>query len=201
MNFSPISRDITPMLFQTGYLTVKSARIIENSLKYKLDFPNHEVEESFYLNLLAEITDNSESDIQFINHDLKKYLISADEKNMKMELKVMVSNIPNLIHEHSHNYYQSSIISWLFGAGFNIIGEYNLAKGRIDGAITIEDTAVIVEVKFDDDESLEKLIKTGLKQIHAKKYYEKFIKDYKVNLLGIAISNKEIDCRFEKLNY
>jgi hypothetical protein len=76
-----------------------------------------------------------------------------------------------------------------------------LAKGRIDGAITIEDTAVIVEVKFDDNESLEKLIKTGLKQIHAKKYYEKFIKDYKVNLLGIAISNKEIDCRFEKLNY
>ncbi|GAA5819278.1 MAG: AAA family ATPase [Methanobrevibacter sp. CfCl-M3] len=199
MSFSSMSKDITPLMFQSGYLTIKTREIRRGPVRYSIGFPNFEVEESFYLNLLAEITDKSESEIQSINYDLKEYLVNADEENMKLELKVMLSNIPNLIHEHSHNYYQTAIMSWLFGAGFKIIGEYNLAKRRVDAVVTIEDTTVVVELKFDDDKSLDELLNDGLNQIHDFKYYEPFLKDDNVILLSIAVSNKEIDCKFEKL--
>ncbi|MDR3292330.1 MAG: ATP-binding protein, partial [Methanobrevibacter sp.] len=200
MSFNSISKDITPLLFQSGYLTIKDTEINHGPIKYSIDFPNYEVEESFYLNLLAEITDKSESEIQIINTDLKNYLITADNENMKVELKAMVSNIPNLIHEHSHNYYQTAIISWLFGVGFKVIGEYNLAKGRMDAVLIIDEVVIIVELKFEDNKSLRKLINDGLNQIHEKKYYEPFVKEYKVNLLAIAVSDKEIDCKFKEYN-
>ncbi|MDR1819457.1 MAG: hypothetical protein LBR15_04325 [Methanobrevibacter sp.] len=116
------------------------------------------------MNLLAEITDKSESEIQSINYDLKEYLVGADEENMRLELRAMLNNIPNLIHEHSHNYYQTAIMSWLLGAGFKIIGEYNLAKRCLDTVVTIEDTTVVVELKFDDGKPLEELLDDGLNQ-------------------------------------
>lgn len=198
MDFNSLSDDMTPLLFQTGYLTVKDTEKKFGSVRYSLDFPNHEVEESFYLNLLSEITKISKSQIKYISNKLKDYLIVADEENMRLELKAMVSNIPNLIHVHSHNYYQSAILSWLFGAGFKPIGEYNIAKGRMDAVLVIEDTVIIVELKFEDGKSLEKLLYLGLSQIHDNKYYEPFVNDYKINFLSIAVSDKVIDCKFEK---
>ncbi|MDR2545771.1 MAG: hypothetical protein LBD03_09635 [Methanobrevibacter sp.] len=109
MDFNSLSDDMTPLLFQTGYLTVKDTEKKFGSVRYSLDFPNHEVEESFYLNLLSELTKISRSQIKYINNKLKEYLIVADEENMRLELKSMISKILNLIHLHSHSYYQSAI--------------------------------------------------------------------------------------------
>lgn len=48
--------DIYNLLFQTGYLTIKSTRYDDFELRYKLGYPNREVQQSFIYNLLEAFT-------------------------------------------------------------------------------------------------------------------------------------------------
>ena len=44
--------DVTGLLWQTGYLTIKETRRGRNGLQYRLDFPDQEVAETFNMRLL-----------------------------------------------------------------------------------------------------------------------------------------------------
>jgi hypothetical protein len=44
------------------------------------------------------------------------------------------------------------------------------------------------------------LLRQAVKQIHDKKYYEKYLgQGKKIVLLGLAVSGKEVGCRMEEL--
>ncbi|MDR2545770.1 MAG: hypothetical protein LBD03_09630 [Methanobrevibacter sp.] len=49
--------------------------------------------------------------------------------------------------------------------------------------MVIEDTVIVVELKFEDEKSLEKLLNLGLSQTHDNRYYEPFVNDYQINFL------------------
>ncbi|MDR1033331.1 MAG: AAA family ATPase [Bifidobacteriaceae bacterium] len=55
MNYRPGSDDIVPLLFQTGYLTIKSVSPVTNF--FTLGFPNNEVRHGFYSALVRYFTD------------------------------------------------------------------------------------------------------------------------------------------------
>ncbi|MBV7327773.1 hypothetical protein KFU94_05835 [Chloroflexi bacterium TSY] len=48
---------IVPLLFQTGYLTIKDSFIEGEDQIYRLDYPNYEVEHAFIAYLLSEFTE------------------------------------------------------------------------------------------------------------------------------------------------
>ena len=54
-NFNEKSIDITGLLFQTGYLTIKKEMIVNDVSLYELDFPNREVKDSFLM-ILVDIS-------------------------------------------------------------------------------------------------------------------------------------------------
>ena len=55
-SFDIHSLGIEPLLFQTGYLTVKEVPPTTGTPYYRLDIPNREVREAFNLQIIAEFT-------------------------------------------------------------------------------------------------------------------------------------------------
>ncbi|KZX12532.1 putative AAA-ATPase [Methanobrevibacter curvatus] len=52
-SFNPNNFDVTPLLFQTGYISIKKVEIQNLERLFTLDFPNHEVKVSFFKKLLT----------------------------------------------------------------------------------------------------------------------------------------------------
>jgi Holliday junction resolvase-like predicted endonuclease len=84
--------------------------------------------------------------------------------------------------------------------GYEVEGEVHTDKGRIDVVLKKADSVVIVEIKYGREEGAGKLVEEGLRQIREKKYYEKYI-GITPSLLAIGFGkDKEIECRFDKVN-
>jgi hypothetical protein len=85
--------------------------------------------------------------------------------------------------------------------GFRTHGEIMTGSGRIDAVLEQPDTIVISELKYHSKTKTSTLLRHAMKQIHDKKYYEKYLADgKKIILLGLAFSGKEVGCRMEQIN-
>jgi Holliday junction resolvase-like predicted endonuclease len=83
--------------------------------------------------------------------------------------------------------------------GYEVEGEVNTDKGRIDVVLKKEKEVIVVEIKHGEGRKIEGLLKEAMEQIKEKKYYEKY-RDKEVSLLAVAFGeNKEIGCKFENI--
>jgi hypothetical protein len=74
-------------------------------------------------------------------------------------------------------------------------------SGRIDAVLEQPDTIVVSELKYHSKTKTSTLLRHAMKQIHDKKYYEKYLGDgKKIVLLGLAFSGREVGCRMEQIN-
>ncbi|MDR3113055.1 MAG: AAA family ATPase, partial [Endomicrobium sp.] len=55
-SYNPDNLNEIPLLFQTGYLTIKNIKSTRDGVEYTLDFPDREVRDSFLQYLLSEYT-------------------------------------------------------------------------------------------------------------------------------------------------
>jgi Holliday junction resolvase-like predicted endonuclease len=84
--------------------------------------------------------------------------------------------------------------------GYEVEGEVHTDKGRIDVVLKKEKRIVVVEIKYGKDKHISKMLKEAMEQIKGNKYYEKYISSNPI-LLGIVFSeNKDIACKFERVN-
>ena len=58
--YEPDRADLTTLLFQTGYLTIKALHVLGRRRLYTLDFPNAEVEDSFVTQVVPAYTAQDE---------------------------------------------------------------------------------------------------------------------------------------------
>jgi Holliday junction resolvase-like predicted endonuclease len=85
----------------------------------------------------------------------------------------------------------------MMAVGYEVEGEVNTDKGRIDVVLKKGKEVVVVEIKYGKGNKIEELLKEGMEQIKEKKYYEKY-GDREVSLLAVAFGEgKEIRCKFE----
>jgi hypothetical protein len=84
--------------------------------------------------------------------------------------------------------------------GFKAHGEVMTGSGRIDAVLEQPDTIIVSELKYHAETKTDALLRQAIKQIHDKKYYEKYLgQGKKIVLLGLAFSGKEVGCRMEEL--
>jgi Holliday junction resolvase-like predicted endonuclease len=87
----------------------------------------------------------------------------------------------------------------MMAVGYEVEGEVNTDKGRIDVVLKKGKEVIVVEIKHGEGRKVEGLLKEGMEQIKKKKYYEKY-GDREVSLLVVAFGeNKEIGCKFENI--
>jgi Holliday junction resolvase-like predicted endonuclease len=195
-SFNPTLIGEIPLLFQTGYLTIKQKEFVFGRPQYTLGIPNSEVNESLLKYLLSAYSNYPVEQERELKARMQQQLLAGDATGLEQSLREMLAHIPYPLHIGKEAYYHSLLLLWLKLLGFDITGEVTTNIGRIDAVWKFSGHIVIAEVKYQPQEKkISTLLDKAIKQIKEKKYAEKFDKGQKISLLAVAFAGKEIGCR------
>ena len=160
--------DVTGLLWQTGYLTIKETRKGYSGLQYRLGFPDREVAETFSMRLL-DFYGNVEKGVGETLIDSFVEAIAADDLEGFMKLfKSFLAGISYDMHLPYEKYYQTIFFIVFKLLGIRIEAESCTNEGRIDAYIRTEKRVYVFEFK------LNKTTAKAVAQIKNRHYYEKF---------------------------
>ena len=176
--------NLNSLLFQTGYLTIKSKNL--RSGRIMLGYPNKEVEESFSKHIVVELTSGQIDRTQSL---LYKIVDSFEDNTIYKFIKylnVIFKNVPYKIIENTESYYHSLFYLLMKLTGYEIEAEIMTIDGRVDAVIKTETNIFIIEFKINQS------AKTAIKQIKDKKYAVKYADDKRpISLLGINFDTEK----------
>jgi hypothetical protein len=195
--YEPTDLDEVPLLFQTGYLTIKRMELTNGIPRYTLGIPNSEVNEAFLKSLLKAYGKYRVNRIQELHTTIEQQITDCDEAGFARTLESMIATVPSNLHTPRESYYHSLMLLWLRLIGFEVHGEKPNNLGRSDIVWEQPDVAVVAEIKYHAKTKIDTLLKEAMAQIREKRYYNRYTG--KVLLLGIAFSGKNVGCRMEVL--
>ena len=183
--FNSYSKPI-PVLYQSGYLTIKDYRKTRNT--YTLGLPNLEVRRGFANSLYQLMAEWREAD-KDKNALMDAYydFLETDDLPLFIEaVKVFFAGIPYHLNEKGEHHYHAILYTLLTAFGADITAEEPSAKGRADLVLKTQKGIYVIELKYDDT------AEEALKQIDQRGYAEKHRLDGRpVTKVGIAFSSKE----------
>ena len=156
-----ISDNSLPMLYQTGYLTIKS---YDTRMQlYTLGYPNKEVKIGFTRGLLNEYPSKAATASGFVAH----FYAAMDSQDIDLamsKLQAYLAGIPNDLENKSEKHYQTIIYLIFSLLGFYIRTEVKTATGRADAVCRTDNSIYVFEFKVDGS------AEDALKQIDEKGY-------------------------------
>ncbi len=172
--------DVIALLFQTGYLTIKTR---DEYNDYLLGYPNEEVRLSFMSNLLEAFSHRVNSDVKPKIIALREALKTNDIELFIDEINALFASIPHHIFiANKEAYYHSIVYLALRLLGVYINTEVSTARGRIDAVVKTDDYLYVMEFKL-----LPATAANALAQIKEKGYAEPYKTDAReLILLGIT---------------
>lgn len=175
---------VLPILFQTGYLTIKQKG--EFGL-YRLGYPNREVESSMMMYLMGNLSHSEPALTTPMVVHLYRAFNANDIERVITLIKSVFKNIPSHIFlKEAEAYYHSLIYLVFFYLGQYTESEVNTNDGRLDCVVKTPDYIYILEFKL--DQSAEK----AMQQIKEKGYADKYAADPQSKvLLGINFSSEQ----------
>ena len=190
MDYRAENDDYVPLLYQSGYLTIKEYDSELNA--YTLGFPNEEVKYGFLNELLPQFTPSfgvSSSKFSAIGF-IKLLRVGDIENTMKMLqayfATIEYDTIPKALQRE--RFYQ-----FVFWQLFTLMGQFVKTevknnKGRADAVVKTADSIYVFEFKMDDNATAE----AALAQINSKDYAIPYTADHrKVVKIGVEFSQKE----------
>ncbi len=174
---------LEPLLFQTGYLTIKG---LAEGL-YQLGYPNQEVKTAFLDYLFDRLIDLPDSTLKAQYKKLHLYL-SQERGDLFIETaNAILSAIPYPhVRKQGESYYHTIFYLMLSASGVLVHTEVLNIRGRVDMEVHFEDKIYIVELKCNQS------AKKAIAQIKAKRYFEKYLQsNKKILLLGINFSTRQ----------
>ena len=179
--------DLVPLLYYSGYLTIKE--YIEEERLYILGFPNYEVEMSFFNSLAREFYGAPDSPNGFKYSKFLSDFRAGNIENVIERLKALFCTIP-YANDKSVKLVERDFQNVIYLV-FSILGEYIIAephfsKGRADAILINKSYVYIFEFKIDQD------AQTALNQINVKNYAGRFkMDDRKIFKIGVSFSSEE----------
>jgi len=174
---------LLPLLFQTGYLTIKKWDIYKNIIL--LDYPNKEVADSFTTYVLSELTIGELDKTGMLLLDIVNSFSNNDIQKFIAYLNVLFFNIPYTIIDEKEKYFHSLFYMVMKLVGFNIESEILTIDGRIDAVVKTDNHIYIIEFKINQSAS------KAIEQINQKRYAEKYFTDKRTKIkLGINFNSE-----------
>ncbi|MCL2065609.1 MAG: ATP-binding protein [Candidatus Cloacimonetes bacterium] len=177
--------EAVPLLFQSGYLTIKGIEFDGDLPIYLLEVPNLEVNEAFNKNIIAAFTNSGYTNVETSRREIGKALRNGNLQIVLEMLRRLFASIPYNLHVSLEAYYHSIFFAVMNVLGFKVESEVSGSKGRIDALLDLGDVAYIFEFKYENcpnDASVEikeelyrKALSEGMAQINDKGYSERFI--------------------------
>lgn len=172
-NYDPDSKNMLPVIYQSGYLTIKGYDK-ENNL-YKLDFPNREIEEGFLEVLLKKFITVPYDDIGLEINNMKNALKNHDVDKVLSIIKAAIADLPTVVKKDMCENYYESVTHLIFRlTGFRVVSELQSVAGRSDIVLTTKDSVFIFELKMDKGHNFEEVAAEALSQIDANGYANRF---------------------------
>lgn len=172
-----------PILFQTGYLTIKAK---DRLGLYTLDYPNAEVKESMLEYMISDLRHEPELLATPMVIQLYDAFHSNNLEQVINPVKSIFKNIPSQIFlSKAEAYYHSLIYLVFFYLGQYTESEVNTNNGRLDCVVQSSTHIYILEFKLDENAT------AALAQIKARSYADKYAADPRPKvLLGINFSSQ-----------
>ena len=178
------SLEIVPLLFQTGYLTIKAYE--DRFQTYTLSYPNYEVKRAFMTYLLNAY---SEVELAFASSVLKQLaqaLLAADWERFFQILNTFLATIDYALHIKREKYYQTIFYLIFKLIGLEISAEVRTNQGRIDAVIETDEAVFIFEFKLDGGAD------AALAQIEERKYFAPYLlQDKALHLVGVNFNMEQ----------
>ena len=177
---------LTPLLYQSGYLTIKDYD--ENIDVYTLDFPNKEIEVGLFDSLLPGYLNQGIDEGRVVIADMSVLLKNKEVDEALQLLADFLETLPYCDNTNYEGHYQQ-LLYMIFAllTSYDIHVEPHTAKGRIDLSLETKDIIYVMELK------LNKSAQEAMEQINAKHYADAFkMKGKEIVKVGInfALENE-----------
>ena len=172
-----------PILFQTGYLTIKARH---GYGLYTLDYPNNEVRESLLDYIISDLRHLHTPLTTPMVLDLQQAFVGNNLEQVISLVKSIFKTIPSHIFiKEAESYYHSLIYLVFFYLGQYTESEVNTNNGRLDCVVKTPTHIYVIEFK------LNRSADEALQQIKDKGYAEKYRADPRPKVLvGINFSSE-----------
>ncbi|MBU3840810.1 MAG: ATP-binding protein [Candidatus Ruminococcus intestinipullorum] len=191
--------NVWSLLFMTGYLTQRG-RV--DAKRYKLVIPNLEIRDIFETQIMEYFKESVKKDGEMLRrfcNALKKGEEKKVEEIFERYLKKTISIRDTFVRKgQKENFYHGILLGILgvkeeWGVFFN----QEAGEGYSDILIETEnsETAILIEVKYANDETLDEACERALKQIEEKKYDEIFRESGVDRVLKYGIACYKKQCK------
>jgi len=175
------STDPIPVIYQSGYLTIKGYD--KEFGLYKLGYPNKEVEEGFVKFLIPFYTNVEKARSGF---EISQFVLSLRKKDIEgfmLRLQTFLSACPYELQPEQERHFQSVMYILTTLCGFYAEVEEHTSIGRMDMTIKTDRYIYIFEFKFNGS------AESALQQIKDTHYADKFTNDERETVcIGINYS-------------
>ncbi|MCL2165749.1 MAG: ATP-binding protein [Clostridiales bacterium] len=176
--------EVEPLLFQTGYLTVKETLETRGAPIYLLDIPNFEVKDAFHLQLVSALTESGDVQAGRAQMEIRDALRAGDLQQMLAILRGLFASIPYELHVDAEAYYHSIFYAVMTVLGFDMDAEVSVSKGRVDAILELADKVYVMEFKYSkypletiDEEKqkrFDQALRSAMDQIKDRGYHKKY---------------------------
>ena len=159
-------RSITPLLYQSGYITIKGYNSV--SRNYKLDIPNNEIQAGLMESLLPSYVHEHTDEGNSMVGDMYMALYNDDLDGMFRLLQSYLLTVPYCDNANSEGHYQQLlyVIFSLFGRYVDV--EVHTPRGRVDIVMMTSTALYLFELKLNMSSD------AAIRQIELKDYSSKF---------------------------
>lgn len=161
--------DPIPVLYQTGYLTIKSYD--RKSLMFKLKFPNKEVESGFVTGLLPAYSGMSPARSTFAVNEFVSDVMQGDADGFLKRMESFFEDFPNEHSLRKEEDFQNIMYCIAKMMGLQTQVERHSAHGSADMVIQTESYVYVMEFKVDRSPE------EAMRQLEEKGYAKPFAKD------------------------
>ena len=174
--------EITSLLFQTGYLTIKEKSKFGDLV---LSYPNREVRMATYTLLIDNMGHTTGGGGVTVRH-LRKAFMDNDLQRVETILKALFSSLAFDVYTHQTQQQVEGFYHGLIHILFKCLGLYmqcevHSVKGRADSIVETPTHIYILEFKINSD------AQTAFQQILDKKYFVPYSADSRIKI-GIGIN-------------
>lgn len=174
-----------PLLYQTGYLTIKS--FLPHVNAYCLGFPNREVSQSFSNSLLTTFSRSmAECSKLLVEISTNLYPPQWDYLQFFEIMQKILALIPYDLYVKQERHFHSLFYLVIKLAGFQVGAEIHTHQGRVDAALELKNKVIVFEFKLNANPQI------ALDQIKNKKYYTVYQEqNIPIYLVGINFNGEQ----------
>ena len=189
---------ILNFLLISGYLTISSDNMINTFgiITSKVYIPNNEIKGVINRVLLDELIDNPAITITLLREFSENILANNKIKVEEILNKILPSISFMDKTESFYHGYVLGLFSLFLSSNCILKSNREAGCGRFDIMIETSDkkTGIIIELKIDKDNDIEKVATNAKKQIKDKEYYKELILDKVENIYEFVIVFKNKEC-------